>query len=283
MNINKEKLRLDLLLVERGIFPTRNRARSEIMAGNVFVDGKKSDKPGQNISSHAEVEIRKDSNPYVSRGGLKLKKALEEFKIDLKNKIALDLGASTGGFTHCMLEYGAAMVYAVDVGYGQLAWELRNDPRVVNMERYNARYLNREDLQSLPDFATIDVSFISLEKILPSAAALDVSEIICLIKPQFEASPAKVGKKGVVRDRAVHEEVIIKVIKCALNLSYRVGGITFSPIKGPQGNIEYFLYLIKGSLDGNQGDTGADDTDDLIQSVVSHAHSLLDGKNSGGY
>lgn len=276
MNGNKKKLRLDLLLVERGIFSTRNRARAEIMAGNVFVDGKKSDKPGQSISYHAEVEVRKDSNPYVSRGGLKLKKALGEFKIDLRNKIALDIGASTGGFTHCMLDYGAAMIYAVDVGYGQLAWELRKDPRVLNMERLNARYLKREDLPQLPDFATIDVSFISLEKILPSAAALDVSEIICLIKPQFEASPAKVGKKGVVRDRAVHEEVIIKIVKCALNLSYRVGGITFSPLKGPQGNIEYLLYLLKSGLDGNPGDTAAvEDLYGLIQSVVSQAHSLL--------
>ncbi|MDO9536262.1 MAG: TlyA family RNA methyltransferase [Bacillota bacterium] len=275
MNVDKEKSRLDLLLVERGIFLTRNRARAEIMAGNVFVDGKKSDKPGQSILCHAEVEVRKDSNPYVSRGGLKLKKALEEFKVDLNNKIALDMGASTGGFTHCMLEHGAAMVYAVDVGYGQLAWELRNDSRVINMERVNARYLKREDLHRLPDFATIDVSFISLEKILPTAAALDVSEIICLIKPQFEASPAKVGKKGVVRDRAVHEEVIIKVVNCASNLSYRVGGITFSPIKGPQGNIEYLLYLVKNSLDGDQGDSGVKDPDDLILSVISYAHSLL--------
>jgi 23S rRNA (cytidine1920-2'-O)/16S rRNA (cytidine1409-2'-O)-methyltransferase len=275
MNADKEKSRLDLILVERGIFPTRSRARAEIMAGNVFVDGKKSDKPGQSILCQAKVEIRKDSNPYVSRGGLKLKKALDEFKIDLKNKIALDLGASTGGFTHCMLDNGAEMVYAVDVGYGQLAWELRNDPRVVNMERHNARYLKREDLPRLPDFATIDVSFISLEKILPAAADLDVSEIICLIKPQFEASPAKVGKKGVVRDRAVHEEVILKIVKFAVNLSYRVEGISFSPIKGPQGNIEYLLYLVKDGLNSNPGDTGENNFDDLVQSVVSQAHAGL--------
>jgi 23S rRNA (cytidine1920-2'-O)/16S rRNA (cytidine1409-2'-O)-methyltransferase len=272
--MSEEKKRLDILLLEREIFPSRSRARAEIMAGKVFVNGKKSDKPGLMISTYSQIEIKGRDNPYVSRGGLKLKKALEEFDIDLKGKVVLDIGASTGGFTDCMLEHGANQVYALDVGYGQLAWKLRNHQRVVNMERFNVRNLKREDLPGVPHMATIDVSFISLKKVLPVVASLNVQEVICLIKPQFEASPAQVGKKGVVRDVAVHEDVIKGIMELALKLLYRIVGLTFSPLKGPKGNLEYLLYLVGGTKNGPELEK-VNSLHDLIKTVVSQAHYLL--------
>jgi 23S rRNA (cytidine1920-2'-O)/16S rRNA (cytidine1409-2'-O)-methyltransferase len=240
---SKKKKRLDLLLVDKGLFPTRSRARGEIMAGNVFVDGKRQDKAGLLCSSEALVELRTSSNPYVSRGGIKLRKALQVFRIELQGKTILDIGASTGGFTHCCLEHGANKVYALDVGYGQLDWSLRNDERVINMERTNARFITKGCFPTVPDLVTIDVSFISLTLVLPAVAALFVKEIICLIKPQFEATPDQVGKRGVVKDPGIHHEVLNKVMNFASQLSYRIAGLTHSPLKGPKGNIEYLLYL----------------------------------------
>lgn len=254
---NKMKKRLDLLLVDKGLVSTRSRARGEIMAGNVFVDGKRQDKAGLLCSPKALLELRASANPYVSRGGIKLRKALQDFKIELWGKTVLDIGASTGGFTHCCLEHGAKRVFALDVGYGQLDWRLRNDPRVINMERTNARYITKKCFPEVPDLATIDVSFISLALILPVVVALSVQEIICLIKPQFETTPGRVGKGGVVRDPAVHLEVINKVMNLANELSYRIAGLTHSPIKGPKGNIEYLLYIVDP---GNKGKTIAEET-----------------------
>lgn len=272
----KEKKRLDVLLVEKNIFPTRSRARAEIMAGNVFVNGRKSDKPGTLTPILSKIDIHKPANPYVSRGGLKLKKALDEFGIDLKGKIVLDIGASTGGFTQCALDNGAEKVYALDVGYGQLAWVLRNHPRVVNMERFNVRLLKKEDLAPMPQLAVIDVSFISLEKVLPVVAMLSINEVICLIKPQFEALRSQVGKKGVIRDKGVHEEVLEKIANLSLELTYRVGGITFSPLKGPKGNIEFLVYLFRdGGQAIQQGEELLGELQCLIKEVVLEAHSCL--------
>lgn len=270
---NKNKTRLDLLLVEKNLVATRSRARAEIMSGNVYVNGVKRDKPGEAVSFQAKIEVRGALNPYVSRGGLKLEKPLREFNIDLQDKIILDIGASTGGFTDCALKRGAQKIYALDVGYGQLAWKLRNEPRVVNMERFNVRYLKREDLAELPHLATIDVSFISLKLVLPVMAALKIPEIICLVKPQFEAEPAKVGKKGVVKDPAVHRAVLESVTAAAEKLAYQVAGLTFSPLKGPRGNIEYFLRLRREEAAG-LGGGGVKDLPALIQGIVSQAHSL---------
>lgn len=274
----KEKKRLDLLLVEKKYFSTRSRARAEIMAGNVFINGVKSDKPGSLIPINADIEVHKPANPYVSRGGLKLIKALNEFGVDLRGKIVLDIGASTGGFTQCALENGAEKVYALDVGYGQLAWILRNHPRVVNMERFNVRSLKKEDLSPLPHFALIDVSFISLTKVLPVVSKLTINEVICLIKPQFEALRSQVGKKGVVRDAAVHEEVLEKIAYFSLDLSYNIKGITYSPLKGPKGNIEFFLYLVSDAGCAKPDKPDKERTRDLqqlIKKVVSKAHSCL--------
>lgn len=271
----KEKKRLDLLLVERKFFSTRSRARAEIMAGNVFINGVKSDKPGTLTPISADIDVHKPANPYVSRGGLKLKKALDEFGADLKGKIVLDIGASTGGFTQCALENGAEKVYALDVGYGQLAWILRNHPRVVNMERFNVRSLKKEDLSPLPHFAVIDVSFISLKKVLPVVSMLTISEVICLIKPQFEALRSQIGKKGVVRDAAVHEEVLEKIATFSLELSYYIKGITYSPLKGPKGNIEFLLYLVSGAGCAKPEKKVARELQHLIKRVVSEAHSCL--------
>jgi 23S rRNA (cytidine1920-2'-O)/16S rRNA (cytidine1409-2'-O)-methyltransferase len=273
MTGGKDKQRLDVLLVENKLVATRSRARAEIMAGNVFVNGIKKDKPGEVFSSGVKIELLAAKNHYVSRGGLKLKKALQEFAVNLSGKIVLDIGASTGGFTHCALEHGAVKVYALDVGYGQLAWELRNDPRVVPMERVNIRYFKKEDLPELPHLATIDVSFISLTKVLPVVTSLlGIHEVICLVKPQFEAAPDQVGKKGVVRDIKVHEEVLKNVVKAALDLLYSVKGLTYSPLKGPQGNIEYFLYLVKEKQAEKEKKK---DFRALIEDVVCRAHSLL--------
>ncbi|KRQ86823.1 Hemolysin A [Caloramator mitchellensis] len=243
-----EKERLDILLVQKGYFETREKAKKNIMAGLVFVDGHRVDKSGEKICVDANIEIKGNAFPYVSRGGLKLEKALLQFGINLKDKICIDVGASTGGFTDCMLKNGARKVYSIDVGYGQLAWELRNDSRVVVMERTNIRYVNPEDLNDLADFASIDVSFISLKLVLPSVIKLlnDDGEIVALVKPQFEAGREKVGKKGVVRDKEVHIEVINEVVNAAIENGLNVLSLDFSPIKGPEGNIEYLLYLSKG-------------------------------------
>ena len=274
MKKKKDKMRLDLLLVEKNLIATRSRAKAEIMAGNVYVNGVKRDKSGENVSRGAEIEVRGTTNPYVSRGGLKLEKPLREFNIDLEGKIVLDIGASTGGFTHCVLKQGAKKVYALDVGYGQLAWELRKEPRVINMERFNVRHLKREDLPEFPHLAVIDVSFISLKLVLPVVTALDIPEIICLVKPQFEAKPAQIGKKGVVRDTAVHQAVLENITVVARGLAYRVAGLTFSPLKGPRGNIEFFLYLRQKAAVGS-GRNGVKGLSALIQGVVSQAHSHL--------
>ncbi len=239
------KERLDIRLVASGYFETREKARRAIMAGQIFVNGEREDKPGSQIDSQAKIDIKGDIMPYVSRGGLKLEKALNEFGIYLQGKICMDIGASTGGFTDCMLKNGAGKVYSIDVGYGQLAWKLRCDSRVKPMERTNFRYVKPEDIGEHVDFASVDVSFISLKKILPPAKEILKPEgtMVCLIKPQFEAGREKVGKKGVVRDPEVHREVIEEIIGFSKGLGFFVYGLSFSPIKGPEGNIEYLLYL----------------------------------------
>lgn len=266
-----EKERLDILLVNKGFFQSREKARSAIMAGVVFVNGDKEDKPGTKFAEDCSIHIKEDVNPYVSRGGLKLEKAIKEFNIDLAGKSAIDIGASTGGFTDCMLKNGAVKVAAVDVGYGQLAWELRNDPRVLCMERTNIRYVKTDDIGFAADFASIDVSFISLAKVLPVTKELlgPEGEVVCLIKPQFEAGREKVGKHGVVRDPAVHMEVIGKVVNCIEALEMKVKGLSYSPIKGPEGNIEYLLYISKAAAENGT------DVSKEIDRVVGLAHSSL--------
>ena len=242
-----KKERLDVLLVKRGLAPSREKAKSLIMEGIVYVDGVKEDKAGMSFPENAAVEVRGQVLRYVSRGGLKLEKALAVFPIDLTDRICLDIGASTGGFTDCMLQNGAAKVYAVDVGYGQFDWRLRNDPRVVCMEKTNIRYVEPQDLPEKASFAGIDVSFISLSKVLPAVTALlaEDGELVCLIKPQFEAGREKVGKHGVVRDPAVQEEVIRNVIGFAAENGLVPQGLDYSPIKGPEGNIEFLIWLRK--------------------------------------
>ena len=241
------KTRLDLLLVERGFAESRQKAQAVIMSGNVFVAGQRVDKPGTSVPNEAEIEVRGHVLRYVSRGGLKLEKAMKSFPLTLEGKICADIGASTGGFTDCMLQNGAVKVYSVDVGYGQLDWKLRNDPRVICMERTNARYLTHEEIPDELDFASIDVSFISLKLIFPALQGLlrDGGEIACLIKPQFEAGREKVGKKGVVRDPAVHLEVLENFLMHAKENGFTVVDVTYSPIRGPEGNIEYLGYLRK--------------------------------------
>ena len=239
------KKRLDILLVEKGLESSRERAKSIIMSGIVYVNNQKADKAGQLYSEDDNIEVRGSTLQYVSRGGLKIEKALDYFKIDPKDKIAMDVGASTGGFTHCLLMRGAKKIYSVDVGYGQLAWELRNDDRVVCMERTNIRHVKPEDIADKIDLAVIDVSFISLKLVLPAVKALltEKGEIATLIKPQFEAGREKVGKKGVVREKSTHIEVIENVINMARELGFKVIDITYSPIKGPEGNIEFLAHL----------------------------------------
>lgn len=241
------KTRLDVLLTEQGLQESRQKAQATIMSGLVFVNGQRVDKPGTAIPNDAKIEIRGNTLKYVSRGGLKLEKAMAEFPIELNGCICGDIGASTGGFTDCMLQNGASKVYSVDVGYGQLAWKLREDPRVVCMERTNARYLTHEQIPDELDFASIDVSFISLKLIFPALYGLlrQGGEIACLIKPQFEAGREKVGKKGVVRDPKVHLEVLENFLSHAKDNHFTVLGITYSPIRGPEGNIEYLGYLRK--------------------------------------
>ena len=242
-----KKIRLDVAVFERGYAPSREKAKAVIMAGQVYVNNQKVDKAGTEIKEDDVLEVRGSTLKYVSRGGLKLEKAMQEFPIDLKGKICMDVGASTGGFTDCMLMNGAVKVYSVDVGYGQLAWKLRCDERVVNLERTNFRYVTDEQIQDKIDFSSVDVSFISLKHILPNLNQLlsDNGQAVCLIKPQFEAGKDKVGKKGVVREKSVHLEVVKNVIDMAVQNGFSVKGLQFSPIKGPEGNIEYLIYICK--------------------------------------
>lgn len=266
------KKRLDILVTERGLAESREKAKTLIMAGQVYVDGQKADKPGDTFSEDAAVEVRGKGLPYVSRGGLKLEKAMREFGLQLQGRTCMDIGASTGGFTDCMLQNGAQRVYSVDVGYGQLAWSLRTDPRVVNLERTNARYLTQEQVPEEIGFFSVDVSFISLTLILPAVRPLlaEHGQAVCLIKPQFEAGKEKVGKKGVVRDKAVHEEVIEKIRSFALENGFSVLGLTFSPVKGPEGNIEYLIYLERSEAP-SQGEQVPS-----AQQVVEESHRALD-------
>lgn len=269
------KERLDVLLTERGFFDSREKAKAVIMAGEVFVNGQREDKAGSKFDREAEIEVKGKVLKYVSRGGLKLEKAVEVYGLDLMDKTCIDIGSSTGGFTDCMLQNGAAKVYAIDVGTNQLAWKLREDKRVVSMEKTNIRYVTEEDIPEKADFASVDVSFISLTKVLPAAVNLlkDEAYMVCLIKPQFEAGREKVGKKGVVRDFAVHKEVIELVINFAIGLNFFIKGLTFSPVKGPEGNIEYLLYMQKR----NEKMSGAE-TDKIIkdiEKVVDEAKTTL--------
>lgn len=265
------KERLDVLLVQRGLAPSRETAKTMIMEGNVFVNNNREDKAGSLFSDDCNIEIHGNTLKYVSRGGLKLEKAMTHFGITLDGKVCMDIGASTGGFTDCMLQNGARKVYSVDVGYGQFAWVLRQDPRVVCMEKTNIRYVTPEDIDDVLDFASVDVSFISLTKVLPAAHELlrDSGQMVCLIKPQFEAGREKVGKKGVVRDRGVHLEVVEKIIDFALNNGFSVLNLEYSPIKGPEGNIEYLVYIEKSQQPKKEESVDA-------QAVVDSAHGELD-------
>lgn len=245
MSIKKE--RIDILLVEKGIIKSRERAKTNIMAGKIFVDGHRVDKVGEKVNVDAEIIFKGEDIPYVSRGGLKLEKAMKSFDITLDGKVCMDIGASTGGFTDCMLQNNASKVFAVDVGYGQFAWKLRTDERVVCMERTNIRYVTPEEIGEKLDFASIDVSFISLKTIMPATINLlkEDGEVVALIKPQFEAGRDKVGKKGVVRDINVHKEVVTKIIDYLISKELNVLGLSYSPIKGPEGNREYLVYFTK--------------------------------------
>ena len=265
------KERLDVLLVSRGLAPSREKAKTMIMEGNVFVNNNREDKAGSTFADDCKIEIHGNTLKYVSRGGLKLEKAMTHFGITLDGKVCMDIGAATGGFTDCMLQNGASKVYSVDVGYGQFAWKLRQDPRVVCMEKTNIRYVTPEDIDDALDFASVDVSFISLTKVLGPARALlkDNGQMVCLIKPQFEAGREKVGKKGVVRDKAVHEEVINKVIDFALEIGFSIHNLEYSPIKGPEGNIEYLVYIEKTS------EAVKEESVD-VHAVVEAAHGELD-------
>ncbi|MCI5840751.1 MAG: TlyA family RNA methyltransferase [Clostridium sp.] len=242
-----DKMRLDVAVFERGLAETREKAKALIMAGSVYLNGQKALKGGAAVKDTDIIEVRGAVNPYVSRGGLKLHKAVQNFGLSLEGCVCMDIGASTGGFTDCMLSNGAAKVYAIDVGYGQLAWKLRCDERVVNMERTNFRYVTHEQIPEQVDFASVDVSFISLRKILPVMRELlrDGGRAVCLIKPQFEAGRENVGKKGVVRDRAVHESVVASITEFAVESGFNVCNVDFSPIKGPEGNIEYLMLVEK--------------------------------------
>ena len=279
------KKRLDVLLVERGLAASREKAKAMIMAGEVLVDNEREDKAGSMFPEEVEIVLKGKPLPYVSRGGLKLEKAMKNFNLTLDGKVCMDVGASTGGFTDCMLQNGAVKVYSVDVGHGQLDWKLRNDPRVVCMERTNIRYVVTEDIEERPSFVSIDVSFISLTKVLLPVRNLmeENGEIAALIKPQFEAGREKVGKKGVVRDPAVHKEVIEMVISYAKSISFGVRHLEFSPIKGPEGNIEYLLYLHKPEQASEETVTGEEalakaekECPVSPEQVVEEAHMELD-------
>ena len=263
------KERLDLLLVKRGLCESRSRARAVIMEGAVFVNNEREDKPGSLFDRGADIQVKSNPIPFVSRGGLKLQKAIREFNIDLRDKIVMDIGASTGGFTDCMLQCGAGHVYSIDVGYGQLAYKLRTDSRVTVMERTNIRKVSPGDIQEKPEFASVDVSFISLRLVLPAAEKLLTADhsIVALIKPQFEAGKEEVGKSGVVREANIHRRVIKEIRDFAVELGYSVGGITYSPIRGPKGNIEYLIYLC------HDGTRGCDVKDEYIRGLVEISHN----------
>lgn len=265
-----EKTRLDVYLTEKGLAPSREKAKALIMAGVVFVDNQKCDKAGTVVKETQTVEVRGGELKYVSRGGLKLEKAMQEFSVQLDGKVCMDIGASTGGFTDCMLQNGAKKVFSVDVGYGQLAWKLRCDERVVNMERTNIRHVTLEQIGEPLDFASVDVAFISLRLVLPVAYNLlkDGGEVVALIKPQFEAGKEKVGKKGVVREQSTHVEVVRTIYDFCKEQGFSVLGLDFSPIKGPEGNIEYLIYLKKG------GETVI--TEVAAEMIVKASHEALD-------
>lgn len=264
------KERLDVMLVNRGLATSREKAKAIIMSGIVFVDGQREDKAGSTFDEKVNIEVKGATLKYVSRGGLKLEKAMSHFDIMLSGKVCMDVGSSTGGFTDCMLQNGATKVYAVDVGHGQLDWKLRNDERVVCMEKTNIRYVTPDQIDESPSFVSIDVSFISLTKVLGPVKELmtDEGEIVCLIKPQFEAGREKVGKKGVVRDRKVHEEVIHMVMDYASSIGFVLCNLEFSPIKGPEGNIEYLLHLSKKT----ERVPGVID----VEAIVDASHGTLD-------
>lgn len=266
-----KKERLDILLVEKGIFTSRERAKTNIMAGKIFVDGRRVDKAGERVNVDADIIFKGQEIPYVSRGGLKLEKAIKEFGVNLENKVCMDIGASTGGFTDCMLQNNARKVFSIDVGYGQFAWKLRTDPRVVCMERTNIRYVTPEELGETTDFASIDVSFISLKKIMPATLSLlnDNGEVVALIKPQFEAGKEKVGKKGVVREISVHKEVVMNITEFLISQNLNILAVSYSPIKGPEGNIEYLVYFTKDAKRESKF------TLDDIDRIVNESHNIL--------
>lgn len=261
----EKKERLDLLLVEKGIITSREKAKACIMEGKVYVDGQKVDKAGEKVSLSADIEYRGETLKYVSRGGLKLEKAMNAYNISLENKVCMDIGASTGGFTDCMLQNGASKVFSVDVGYGQFAWKLRTDDRVVCMERTNIRYVTLEDIGEPLDFASIDVSFISLKKVMPATLNLlkDNGEVVALIKPQFEAGREKVGKKGVVREISTHKEVVHNIIDFLIEQNLNILGVGYSPIKGPEGNREYLVYFTKDN--NKESDFKKEDVDTVVE------------------
>ena len=263
-----KKVRLDQLVFDLGYTESRERAKTTIMSGLVYVNGQKADKPGMPVDPEAKIEVRGDALPFVSRGGFKLDKALKVFPVDPAGKVCIDCGASTGGFTDVLLQHGAKKVYSVDVGYGQLAWKLRTDERVVNLERTNLRYVTREQIPEELDLAVMDVSFISVRLVLPAVRQLwkPGADYICLIKPQFEAGREEVGKKGVVRDPAVHEEVVRGILDFAPSIGFSVMGLDYSPIKGPEGNIEYICWLKKGEYPAAPVDPAA---------VVKASHEAL--------
>lgn len=267
----KVKKRLDVLLTERLYAETRTKAQAIIMTGNVYVNGQKADKPGTSYDENVEIEVRGDTCPYVSRGGLKLEKALRDFGVNPLDYVCSDSGASTGGFTDCLLQQGAKKVFAIDVGYGQLDWKIRSDTRVVVMERTNIRYVTAEDLGELLDLSVVDVSFIGLDIVLPAIKNLlkpNEGQVLCLIKPQFEAGKENVGKKGVVRDPKIHQMVLDNFVSLVHGLGFSILGLTFSPVKGPEGNIEFLSHLTLADVAGIQPDTAA---------VVRDAHQTLKG------
>ena len=267
-----EKTRLDAAAFERGLAPSREKAHALIMAGQVYLNGNKATKAGLSVKNDDIIEIRGNLNPFVSRGGLKLQKAVERFGLELEGCICMDIGASTGGFTDCMLSIGAKKVYAIDVGYGQLAWKLCTDERVINLERTNFRYVTTEQIPEPIDFASVDVSFISLRLILPALLHLlkDGGQAVCLIKPQFEAGKDKIGKKGVVRDSSVHIEVIKTICAFTIEIGFSIFKIDFSPIKGPEGNIEYLMYIKKTETHENLCEINVED-------IVASSHANLNG------
>ena len=272
------KKRLDILMVEKNLAESREKAKRIIMSGIVYVDGEKEDKAGSTFEETALIEVRGKTLKYVSRGGLKLEKAMKSFSIDLTGNVCMDVGASTGGFTDCMLQCGAVKVYSVDVGHGQLDWKLRNDERVVCMEKTNIRYVEPKDIDEPVSFASVDVSFISLSKVLPPLRKLLRADgsVVCLIKPQFEAGREKVGKKGVVRDRAVHVEVIDNVLDFTMKEGFDILGLDFSPVKGPEGNIEYLMYIKKTDDEAEDFRTGENTTGISSEDLVKESHEVLD-------